>query len=72
MTTMSELVLGSERLFALTICAYRRPGMEEEAYHQYLSKKHAPLLTDLMVQKKIVDYTMVRGFSPSSSKEIQH
>ena len=57
---MSDLVLGPEQLFALTICAYRKPEMEEEAYHQYLSEKHVPLLTDLMVQNKIVDYTMVR------------
>ena len=59
MAIMSEPVSGSGRLFALTICAYRKPGMDEADYHQYTSRKHAPVLTDLMVQKKIVDYTMV-------------
>ncbi len=60
MAILSGPVFGSERLFALTICAYRKPGMDEEAYHQYVSEKHAPALTNLMVQNKIVDYTMVR------------
>ena len=60
MAIMSGPVLRPERLFALTICAYRKPGMDEEAYHHYVSQKHAPALTDLMVQNKIVDYTMVR------------
>ena len=59
MAVKSDLVSGSERLFALTICAYRKQGLDEEEYHQYLSEKHAPLLTDLMVQKKIVEYTLV-------------
>ena len=53
-----------ERLFALTICAYRKPGMDEDAYHRYLSNNHAPLLKDLMVRNMIVEYTMVsEGFS---------
>ena len=67
---MFDLNLGSERLFALTICAYRKPGMDEEAYHQYMSEKHAPILTDLLVQNNILDYTMVRICLRSSSMEI--
>ena len=59
---MSGPVSSSERLYAVTICAYRKPGMDENAYHQYVSAKHAPALTDLMVQNKIVDYTVVRVF----------
>lgn len=50
-----------ERLFALTICAYRKPGMDEDAYHQYLTNNHAPLLKGLMLRNKIVEYTMVSG-----------
>lgn len=49
----------TQRLFSVTICAKRKPGMEEDEYHQYISETHAPLLKRLLVEKKIVDYTMV-------------
>lgn len=52
----------THRLFSVTICATRKPGMSEDEYHQYLSETHAPLLKRLLVEKKIVDYTMVRVF----------
>ncbi len=48
------------RVFALTICGYRKPGMDEESYHKYISENHAQSLKDLMVKNKIIDYTMVR------------
>ncbi|KAK3674114.1 hypothetical protein LTR78_005961 [Recurvomyces mirabilis] len=53
-----------ERLFAVTICAKRKPGMEESAYHDYISQKHAGHLNDLLVKNKIVDYTMQHNTSP--------
>lgn len=34
--------------------------MGEDEYHRYISETHAPLLKKLLVEKKIVDYTMVR------------
>lgn len=46
------------RLFSVTICATRKPGMGEDEYHRYISETHAPLLKRLLVEKKIVDYTM--------------
>lgn len=49
----------THRLFSVTICAKRKPGMGEDEYHQYISETHAPLLKRLLVEKKIVDYTMV-------------
>ena len=56
-----------QRVFALTICAYRKPGMDEEEYHRYMSERHAASVTDLMVQKKIIAYTMVRSLLPQLS-----
>lgn len=53
---------GPERVFALTICAYRKPGMDEEEDHNYMSEKHAQSAKDLMVKNKIISYTMVRLF----------
>lgn len=47
-------------MFALTICGYRKPGMDEESYHKYISENHAQSLKDLMIKNKIIDYTMVR------------
>lgn len=48
-----------ERVFAVTICAYRKPGMDEREYHDYISKHHAPLFKDLLLRNKIAGYTMV-------------
>jgi len=55
----------SQRLFAVTISAKRKPGMSEDAYHKYISETHAGHLKNLLVEKKIVDYTMVSFISTS-------
>ncbi|KAL6719216.1 hypothetical protein ACLMJK_003453 [Lecanora helva] len=64
----------SQNLFAVTICAKRKPGMDEEAYHKYISETHAGHLKELLVQKKIVDYTMVFPHSQEAEqrKQKQH
>jgi hypothetical protein len=59
----------SQGLFSVTISAKRKPGMDEDAYHKYISETHAGHLKQLLVDNKIVDYTMVsisRG--PHSSR----
>jgi EthD domain len=46
--------------------------MDEEEYHRYMSEQHAASVTDLMVQKKIIAYTMVRSlFSQPSSTALR-
>ncbi|KAL9592940.1 MAG: hypothetical protein Q9219_007706 [cf. Caloplaca sp. 3 TL-2023] len=63
------------RLFAVTICAKRKPGMDDEKtntylpilrneYHNYISRTHAAHLKDLLVKNKIVDYTMQHNTTP--------
>lgn len=52
---------GPERLFAVTISGKRKADMSEDDYHEYISKTHAGHLKHLLVQKQIVDYTMVGG-----------
>lgn len=54
------------RLFCWTVCAYRKPGMSEEAYHTYMSTIHAPLVRDLMAQYGIVSWEMVPNFQLTS------
>lgn len=49
----------SQHLFSVTISAKRKPGMDEDAYHKYISETHAGHLKELLVQNKIVDYSMV-------------
>ncbi|KAF4982433.1 hypothetical protein FZEAL_1951 [Fusarium zealandicum] len=48
----------SQRLFSVTIFGYRKPGMDEDAYHNYVSQTHAGHLKDLLVKNKIVSYHM--------------
>ncbi|KAH8691019.1 EthD domain-containing protein [Phaeosphaeriaceae sp. PMI808] len=49
----------SQGMFSVTISAKRKPGMDENAYHTYISETHAGHLKHLLVEKKIVDYTML-------------
>ncbi|CAI6237345.1 unnamed protein product [Periconia digitata] len=53
----------SQGLFSVTISAKRKPGMDEDSYHKYISETHAGHLKHLLVEKKIVDYTMQHNTS---------
>jgi hypothetical protein len=48
------------KLYALTILGYRKEGMSEKDYHDYVSERHAPCLRELLSKNGIVDYTIVR------------
>ncbi|KAK3331715.1 EthD domain-containing protein [Cercophora scortea] len=48
----------SPRLFSLTIFGYRKEGMSEKDYHDYVSETHSGHLTALLAKNEIVSYTM--------------
>ncbi|GJP88044.1 FAD/NAD(P)-binding domain-containing protein [Aspergillus niger] len=55
--------MASERLYALTIYGYRKPGMPEDEYHRYLSEHHAVLVRNHLVKMGIVRYTLTHNTS---------
>lgn len=48
------------RLFCWTVCAYKRPDLSDEEYHNHMSQVHGPLVKDLMVKYGIVKWSMVK------------
>lgn len=49
----------TQKLFSVTILGYKKPGMDEDEYHRYVSVVHAGHLKELLVKQRIVSYTMV-------------
>ncbi|UPK96092.1 hypothetical protein LCI18_007027 [Fusarium solani-melongenae] len=43
----------AHQLFSVTIFGYRKPGMDEDAYHEYVSETHAGHLNELLIKNKI-------------------
>lgn len=49
----------TKKLFSVTIFGYRKPGMDEDFYHKYVSDTHANHLKDLLIKNEIVSYHIV-------------
>ncbi|KAI1363171.1 EthD domain-containing protein [Xylaria arbuscula] len=58
----------NEPMLCLTMCAYKREGMDEEAYRKYMTDHHAPLVRGLMVKHGIDKYSMTHN--PLSTRSL--
>lgn len=65
-----QSTMSSQRVYALTICAYRKEGMDEDEYHRYLSEHHAGLVKTHLAEAGIISYTMVSAFNINSNKRV--
>jgi hypothetical protein len=47
------------KAYSLTIFGYKKPGMNEQEYHDHVTNIHAAHLKGLLAKNNIVSYTMV-------------
>ena len=59
LVSSTAFTMSSQRPYALTICGYRKPGMDEDEYHHYLSEHHAEIVKNHLVNFGIITYTLV-------------
>jgi hypothetical protein len=57
----------AQKLYSITIFGYKKEGMDEKEYHDYISKSHAGHLKALLAKNDIVSYTMVSNRASQAS-----
>lgn len=58
-------MISNGKMLCLTIYSYKKEGLGDEEYREYMLKTHAPLASTLMEKYGIVDFTMVVSSSSS-------
>ena len=56
---LTSIMSSPHKLYAITIFGYKKEGMSEKDYHDYISNTHAGHLKALLAKNDIVSYTMV-------------
>ena len=59
-------------MLCLSMCAYRKEGMDEEEYRKYMTENHAPLVRGLMVKYGIDKYSMVSTMTLLQTSNHRH
>ncbi|MCJ1278724.1 hypothetical protein MMC21_006541 [Puttea exsequens] len=49
--------LQKRRLYCLTVCGYRKPGLSEEEYVEYMTKKHSQLVRPIMAKYGVIRWS---------------
>ena len=62
----SSKMVSDGKMLCLTIYSYKKDGLSDEEYRDYMLSHHAPLASTLMEKYGIVDFTMVQAFFPHS------
>jgi hypothetical protein len=52
-------ISADHKFYSITIFGYKKEGMSEKEYHDYISNTHAGHLKALLAKNDIVSYTMV-------------
>jgi hypothetical protein len=61
------IIMPSKRFYSFTIFAYRKQGMSEDDYLEYLRKKHAPSCNPTIPTFGIIGFIVVNIAYPSLS-----
>ncbi|KAK1751944.1 EthD domain-containing protein [Echria macrotheca] len=67
-SNMDQTQQAKEPMLCLTICAYRKEGLDEEEYRDHMLNVHAPLVRGLMVKHGIDSYSM--SHAPLSTRSL--
>ena len=49
----------TRKVLCLTICGYKKKGMSQEDYREYMTNHHAPLIQGLMARYGLLSYSQV-------------
>ena len=61
---ISKAGITDDETLCLTIYSYKKEGLSDDEYREYMIKKHAPLASTMMEKYGITGFTMVSKRPP--------